>query len=242
MNFDIKTKEAFTDTLSYLCDHSELQISKQKQMLIEFKDKLIETSLNYTELLDGFVVGTLVSYQLMKGDKIYLSSFDSFIKFGNFISIMTQKLGLTNQIISNYICTINKVADSILSNTPMKYELNDKTFMDFFYLIQIDIEITQNVQAYNPKVVIYLERLLHYIITNNDHLQTINIDNKYINKNEKINVCSYIHENISNFMYSYAKLNQNDLNFDIMFNSLYSIIKHELLSKQKKSTYKNTKG
>ena len=96
------------------------------------KDKLVSLCLSYEEVIDEYVEANAVSYQRMKNEIILIEQFDSFVKFLYFLSALTAKLKLTNQIMSNILCVVNRILDYIVAKSN---DINDEYIVKYLYLL-----------------------------------------------------------------------------------------------------------
>ena len=221
---EIRNSNFFTNFLDFITLNKKISILKQNEILENFRNKLIEISLNYSEKLDEFIISNLVSFQRMKNEN-FLNEILNFIKFINLIRILTKNLNVTNQIMSNCINQINKILDLLLISE--NYNKINENIIIIIKIIEINIEIILNINCYNPKLIMYLNIIINFLIENKEKkIEIINKENKieysFNNNNNNLN---FIHSKISNLINIYSSYLINDINYDILFENLYNSIK-----------------
>ena len=221
---EIRNSNFFTNFLEFITLNKKISIFKQNEILENFRNKLIEISLNYSEKLDEFIISNLVSFQRMKNEN-FLNEILNFIKFINLIRILTKNLNVTNQIMSNCINQINKILDLLLISE--NYNKINENIIIIIKIIEINIEIILNINCYNPKLIMYLNIIINFLIENKEKkIEIINKENKieysFNNNNNNLN---FIHSKISNLINIYSSHLINDINYDILFENLYNSIK-----------------
>ena len=222
---EIRNSNFFTNFLEFITLNKKISIFKQNEILENFRNKLIEISLNYSEKLDEFIISNLVSFQRMKNEN-FLNEILNFIKFINLIRILTKNLNVTNQIMSNCINQINKILDLLLISE--NYNKINENIIIIIKIIEINIEIILNINCYNPKLIMYLNIIINFLIENKDKkIEIINKENKieYSFNNNNNNNLNFIHSKISNLINIYSSHLINDINYDILFENLYNSIK-----------------
>ena len=222
---EIRNSNFFTNFLEFITLNKKISIFKQNEILENFRNKLIEISLNYSEKLDEFIISNLVSFQRMKNEN-FLNEILNFIKFINLIRILTKNLNVTNQIMSNCINQINKILDLLLISE--NYNKINENIIIIIKIIEINVEIILNINCYNPKLIMYLNIIINFLIENKDKkIEIINKENKieYSFNNNNNNNLNFIHSKISNLINIYSSHLINDINYDILFENLYNSIK-----------------
>ena len=223
---EIRNSNFFTNFLEFITLNKKISIFKQNEILENFRNKLIEISLNYSEKLDEFIISNLVSFQRMKNEN-FLNEILNFIKFINLIRILTKNLNVTNQIMSNCINQINKILDLLLISE--NYNKINENIIIIIKIIEINIEIILNINCYNPKLIMYLNIIINFLIENKEKkIEIINKENKIeysFNNNNNNNNLNFIHSKISNLINIYSSHLINDINYDILFENLYNSIK-----------------
>ena len=225
-SIDIRNSNFFINFLDFITLNKKISIFKQNEILKNFHNKLIEISLSFSEKLDEFIISNLVSFQRMKKEN-FLNEKINFIKFINLIRVLTNNLNVTNQVMSNCINQINKLLDILLiteNNNNIK-----ENIIIIIKIIEMNIEINFNINCYNPKLIMYLNIIINFLIENNEKkIEIIQDENKIeysYNNNYNNNNLSFIHSKISNLINVYSSHLINDINYDIIFKNLYNSIK-----------------
>lgn len=235
-DIDLNSKTFIRSFLNYICDNQDLSISKQKEILNCLRNKIVISCLNHEEILDDFVISTIVSYQRIKNDTLLENYFPNFSKFLYFIQIMTKNVNLTNQIMSNIINIINKVLNYLLFKSD-QYKLDSEYFIQFLYLLELNILIVKGISSYNPRIQIYLDRVLDFMFSTKPSEMNINndiFDQLYPEYSEKNNLYEFFHSKASNLLNLYSDFLQNDINYDFIFRIIYEKVHNFCLVKQNK--------
>ena len=235
--FNVETPKFLYNFLEFICFSKKVDIENQDNILINFKKKFIEICLKNIEKLEEFVIANLVSYQRMKSNDI-VNDIESFIKFINTIKTLTNNLNSTNQIMSNCITQINKILDFLLSKEKI-YEISNDNIILVLKLIELNTEITINVNSYNPRLIPFMDRIIHFCINYKENKIDNKIKNlKLIYPKEEKEIFKFINKKISKLIISYSQSLINDINFDIIFSFLYEDIKNYVTKNDKyKSLY-----
>ena len=235
--FNIETPKFLYNFLEFICFSKKVDIENQNKILINFKKKFIEICLKNIEKLEEFVIANLVSYQRMKSNDI-VNDIESFIKFINTIKTLTNNLNSTNQIMSNCITQINKILDVLLSKEKI-YEISNDNIILVLKLIELNTEITINLNSYNPRLIPFIDRIIHFCINYKENKIDNKIKNlKLIYPKEEKEIFKFINKKISKLIISYSQSLINDINFDIIFSFLYEDIKNYITENDKyKSLY-----
>ena len=224
---DITSKKFLKTFLGFINETNEIAIHKHKKIIDVMKDKLVSLCLSYEEVIDEYVVANVVSYQRMKNETLIKEQFDNFVKFLYFISSLTSKLKLTNQIMSNVVSVINRLLDYMITKSI------DELIVKFIYLIQNEIDIIKGINSFNPRIMIYIDRLIAYISKYDEKTKIKDID-KYFNTTNNIN---FLNEIFSSMISSLSSLYKNDVNYDILFSNIYNKVTSYLISNQKFKSY-----
>ena len=177
---DITSKKFLKTFLGFINETNEIAIHKHKKIIDVMKDKLVSLCLSYEEVIVEYVVANVVSYQRMKNETLIKEQFDNFVKFLYFISSLTSKLKLTNQIMSNVVSVINRLLDYMITKSI------DELIVNFSYLIQNEIDIIKGINSFNPRIMIYIDRLIAYISKYDEKTKIKDIE-KYFNTTNNIN-------------------------------------------------------
>lgn len=235
-DIDLNSKSFIRAFLNYICDNQDLSISKQKEILNCLRNKIIITCLNHDEIVDEFVISAIVTYQRMKTDTLFEEYFLNFTKFLYFIQIMTRNVNLTNQIMSNIINIINKVLNCFLLKSE-EYKLEAEYCIQFLYLLELNILIVKGINSYNPRIQTYLDRVLHFMFSIKPSELKINndiFDQLYPKYSTKNNLYEFFHSKTSELLNLYSDFLQNDINYDIVFRTIYENVHNFILEKQNK--------
>ena len=224
---DITSKKFLKTFLGFINETNEIAIHKHKKIIDVMKDKLVSLCLSYEEVIDEYVVANVVSYQRMKNETLIKEQFDNFVKFLYFISSLTSKLKLTNQIMSNVVSVINRLLDYMITKSI------DELIVKFIYLIQNEIDIIKGINSFNPRIMIYIDRLIAYISKYDEKTKIKDIE-KYFNTTNNIN---FLNEIFSSMISSLSSLYKNDVNYDILFSNIYNKVTSYLISNQKFKSY-----
>ena len=224
---DITSKKFLKTFLGFINETNEIAIHKHKKIIDVMKDKLVSLCLSYEEVIDEYVVANVVSYQRMKNETLIKEQFDNFVKFLYFISSLTSKLKLTNQIMSNVVSVINRLLDYMITKSI------DEFIVKFIYLIQNEIDIIKGINSFNPRIMIYIDRLIAYISKYDEKTKIKDIE-KYFNTTNNIN---FLNEIFSSMISSLSSLYKNDVNYDILFSNIYNKVTSYLISNQKFKSY-----
>lgn len=239
-DIDLNSKSFIRSFLNYICDNQDLSISKQKEILNCLRNKIIITCLNHDEIVDEFVISAIVTYQRMKNNTLFEEYFLNFTKFLYFIQIMTRNVNLTNQIMSNIINIINKVLNFLLLKSE-EYKLEAEYFIQFLYLLELNILIVKGVNSYNPRIQTYLDRVLHFMFSIMPSELKINndiFDQLYPEYSSKNNLYEFFHSKTSELLNLYSDFLQNDINYDIVLRTIYENVHNFILEKQNKKIVK----
>ena len=224
---DITSKKFLKTFLGFINETNEIAIHKHKKIIDVMKDKLVSLCLSYEEVIDEYVVANVVSYQRMKNEILIKEQFDNFVKFLYFISSLTSKLKLTNQIMSNVVSVLNRLLDYIITKSI------DELIVKFIYLIQNEIDIIKGINSFNPRIMIYIDRLIAYISKYDEKTKIKDIE-KYFNTTNNIN---FLNEIFSSMISSLSSLYKNDVNYDILLSNIYNKVTSYLISNQKFKSY-----
>ena len=234
--FNVETPKFLYNFLEFICFSKKVDIENQNKILINFKKKFIEICLKNIEKLEEFIIANLVSYQRMKNNDI-VNDIESFIKFINIIKTLTNNLNSTNQIMSNCITQINKILDYLLSKDKI-YEISNDNIILILKLIELNTEIAININSYNPRLIPFIDRIIHFCINFKENKKDNKIkDIKLIYPNQEKEIFKFINKKISKLIISYSENLINDLNFDIIFSFLYEDIKNYIKENDKYKSF-----
>ena len=224
-NMNIQTPKFLSDFLEFICFSKKVNIENQNKILLNFKNKLFEICFKNSEKLEEFIIANLVSFQRMKNSNV-IDEIEYFIKFLNLIKVLTQNLNSTNQIMSNCISQINKILDYLISKDKI-YEITNENIIPILKLLELNTEITININSYNPRLIPFLDRIIHFCINykENKKEKIEKIELMYPNQKNK-EIIKFLNQKISKLIISYSDNLKNDINYDILFSFLYEDIKN----------------
>ena len=222
---DLNQKKNFAAFLDFICQSKKLNIFQQNMILKTLREKLIIYLLNNREYLDEYVIANLVTYQNIQKDIIKNEkSLIDFIKLLNFMKIFTLNINMTSQVMSNCINLINNTIEEFINNSSEQFEIKENNIFPILKLLELDIDLSININSYNPRLIIFISRILFYILQNNKN------DNKnYILfypeiNSKKLQIDEFLKEKIKEMIMKLSENLKNDINYDIIFKDIYKII------------------
>ena len=225
---DLNQKKNFANFLEFICQSKKINISEQETILTELREKLIIYLLNNREYLDEYIIANLVMYQNIQKEIIdNEKSFIDFIKLINFMKIFTYNINMTSQIMSNCINLLNNIIEEFINKSNEKFEITEKYIFPILKLVELNIDLSININSYNPRSVIFISRLLYFISqnTNSFNKNNNNLIIYYPSVNTiKINYEKFIIEKIEEMLLKLIENLKNDINNDIIFKDIYEII------------------
>ena len=222
---DLNQKKNFAAFLDFICQSKKLNIFQQNMILKTLREKLIIYLLNNREYLDEYVIANLVTYQNIQKDIIKNEkSLIDFIKLLNFMKIFTLNINMTSQVMSNCINLINNTIEEFINNSSEQFEIKENNIFPILKLLELDIDLSININSYNPRLIIFISRILFYILQNNKN------DNKNyllfypeINS-KKLQIDEFLKEKTKELIMKLSENLKNDINYDILFKDIYKII------------------
>ena len=225
---DLNQKKNFANFLEFMCQSKKINISEQDTILTELREKLIIYLLNNREYLDEYIIANLVMYQNIQKEIIdNEKSLIDFIKLINFMKIFTYNINMTSQVISNCINLLNNIIEEFINKSNDKFEITEKYIFPILKLVELNIDLSININSYNPRSVIFISRLLYFISqnTNSFNKNNNNLIIYYPSVNtKKINYEKFIIEKIEEMLLKLIENLKNDINNDIIFKDIYEII------------------
>lgn len=225
---DLNQKKNFANFLEFICQSKKINISEQETILTELREKLIIYLLNNREYLDEYIIANLVMYQNIQKEIIdNEKSLIDFIKLINFMKIFTYNINMTSQIMSNCINLLNNIIEEFINKSNEKFEITEKYIFPILKLVELNIDLSININSYNPRSVIFISRLLYFISqnTNSFNKNNNNLIIYYPSINTiKINYEKFIFEKIEEILLKLIENLKNDINNDIIFKDIYEII------------------
>ena len=225
---DLNQKKNFANFLEFICQSKKINISEQETILTELREKLIIYLLNNREYLDEYIIANLVMYQNIQKEIIdNEKSLVDFIKLINFMKIFTYNINMTSQVMSNCINLLNNIIEEFINKSNDKFEITEKYIFPILKLVELNIDLSININSYNPRSVIFISRLLYFISqnTNSFNKNNNNLIIYYPSVNTiKINYEKFIIEKIEEMLLKLIENLKNDINNDIIFKDIYEII------------------
>ena len=225
---DLNQKKNFSNFLEFICQSKKINISEQDTILTELREKLIIYLLNNREYLDEYIIANLVMYQNIQKEIIdNEKSLIDFIKLINFMKIFTYNINMTSQVMSNCINLLNNIIEEFINKSNDKFEITEKYIFPILKLVELNIDLSININSYNPRSVIFISRLLYFISqnTNSFNKNNNNLIIYYPSVNTiKINYEKFIIEKIEEMLLKLIENLKNDINNDIIFKDIYEII------------------
>ena len=225
---DLNQKKNFANFLEFICQSKKINISEQETILTELREKLIIYLLNNREYLDEYIIANLVMYQNIQKEIIdNEKSLIDFIKLINFMKIFTYNINMTSQVMSNCINLLNNIIEEFINKSNDKFEITEKYIFPILKLVELNIDLSININSYNPRSVIFISRLLYFISqnTNSFNKNNNNLIIYYPSVNtKKINYEKFIIEKIEEMLLKLIENLKNDINNDIIFKDIYEII------------------
>ena len=224
---DLNQKKNFANFLEFICQSKKINISEQYIILETLREKLIIYLLNNREYLDEYIIANLVTYQNIIKDLITKEkSLLDFIKLINFIKVFTLNINMTSQVMSNCMNILNNTIEEFIYKSNDKYEIDESNIFPILKLIELNIDLSININSYNPRLIIFISRVLAYLIQNKNNNNKINNISKFypdINT-KKINIEKFIIEKSEEIINKLSDDTKNDINYEIIFKDIYDII------------------
>lgn len=226
---DLNQKKNFAQFLEFICQSKKLNIEKQNQILLSMREKLIIFLLNNNEYLDEYIIANLVTYQNIQKEIVSNNNtLQDYIKMMNFMKIFTLNINMTSQVMSNCINLLNNVIEEFINLSNDTFEISTNTIFPLLKLVELNIDLSININSYNPRLIIYLSRLLNFGLKNiedknNKNIYEKNISLFYPEESKKvIKYDDFILNKISKLLSNLSDNLKNDINYDIIFKDLYS--------------------
>ena len=222
---DLNQKKNFAEFLEFICQSKKININQQNQILTTLREKLIIYLLNNREYLDEYIIANLFTYQNIQKEIIKNEqSLIDFIKLVNFMKIFTLNINMTSQVMSNCINLLNNIIEEYINNSNDQFEINENNIFPILRLIELNLDLSININSYNPRLIIFVSRLIYYILQKNK--------NTYKNyvlfypelNNKKINLNEFIIEKTEEMLMKLSDNLKNDINYDIIFKDVYDTI------------------
>jgi hypothetical protein len=226
---DLNQKKNFSNFLEFICQSKKINISEQNAILETLREKLIIYLLNNREYLDEYIIANLVMYQNIIKDLINNEkSLIDFIKLINFIKVFTLNINMTSQVMSNCLNIINNLIEEYINKSNDLFEINENSIFPILKLIELNLDLSININSYNPRLIIFISRVLNFLIqnknNNNNKINNINIYYPDAKDTKKINYNKFITERIEEIIEKLSINSKNDINYEIIFKEIYEII------------------
>ena len=226
---DLNQKKNFTKFLEFICQSKKLNIDKQNKILLSMREKLIIYLLNNNEYLDEYIIANLVTFQnIQKEILLNNNMLQDYIKMMNFMKIFTLNINMTSQVMSNCINLLNNVIEEFINLSNDTFEISTNTIFPVLKLVELNIDLSININSYNPRLIIYLSCLLKFGLKNGEDKKNKNIFEKnialfYPEENEKsVKYDDFILNIIAKLLSNLSDNLKNDINYDIIFKDIYS--------------------
>ena len=225
---DLNQKKNFANFLEFICQSKKINISEQYIILETLREKLIIYLLNNREYLDEYIIANLVTYQNIIKDLITNEkSLLDFIKLINFIKVFTLNINMTSQVMSNCMNILNNTIEEFINKSNDKYKIDESNIFPILKLIELKLDLSININLYNPRLIIFISRVLTYLIqnkNNNNNNKINNISKFYPDINtKKFNIEKFIIEKSEETINKLVGNTKNDINYEIIF-KIYVII------------------
>ena len=224
---DLNQKKIFSEFLEFICQSKKINIDQQNNILKSLKEKLIIFLLNNNEYLDEYIIANLVTFQSIQKEIISnKNTLIDFIKLLNFIKIFTENINITSQVMSNCINLINNIIEEFMNQSNIFFEIDDNIIFPVLKLVELNINISININSYNPRLIIYISRLIDFGLkitqskTKKDYKIEFSIFYPSINYKPNIFI-DFIFNKISQLLNDLNANLKNNINYDIIFKDIY---------------------
>ena len=227
---DLNQKKNFSKFLEFICQSKKINIDQQNNILKSLRDKLIIYLLNNNEYLDEYIIANLVTYQNIQKEIITnTNTLIDFLKLLNFIKIFTININMTSQVMSNCINLINNIIEEFINQSNDFFEIEENIVFPILKLVELNINLSININSYNPRLIIYISRLIDFGLKNidnnkNDYKKEFSIFYPDINYKSIIFI-DFIFNKISQLLNDLNENLKNDINYDIIFKDIYFQLK-----------------
>ena len=224
---DLNKKKNFSEFLEFICQSKKINIDQQNNILKSIKEKLIIYLLNNNEYLDEYIIANLVTFQSIQKEIISnKNTLIDFIKLLNFIKIFTENINITSQVMSNCINLINNIIEEFMNQSNIFFEIDDNIIFPILKLVELNINISININSYNPRLIVYISRLIDFGLKNTENKTKkdykIEFSIFYPSINYKPNIfVEFIFNKISQLLNDLNANLKNNINYDIIFKDIY---------------------
>jgi hypothetical protein len=241
---DLNQKKNFAKFLEFICQSKKLNIGKQNKILLSMREKLIIYLLNNNEYLDEYIIANLVTFQnIQKEILLNNNMLQDYIKMMNFMKIFTLNINMTSQVMSNCINLLNNVIEEFINLSNDTFEISTNTIFPVLKLVELNIDLSININSYNPRLIIYLSCLLNFGLKNREDKKNKNIYEKNISlfypeeSTKEVKYDDFIFNKISKLLSNLSDNLKNDINYDIIFKDIYSDLNNNYNNNDKIKKY-----
>ena len=122
---------------------------------------------------------------------------------------------------------LNNTMEEFINKSNDKYKIDESNIFPILKLIELKLDLSININLYNPRLIIFISRVLTYLIqnkNNNNNNKINNISKFYPDINtKKFNIEKFIIEKSEETINKLVGNTKNDINYEIIF-KIYVII------------------
>ena len=122
---------------------------------------------------------------------------------------------------------LNNTMEEFINKSNDKYKIDESNIFPILKLIELKLDLSININLYNPRLIIFISRVLTYLIqnkNNNNNNKINNISKFYPDINtKKFNIEKFIIEKSEETINKLVDNTKNDINYEIIF-KIYVII------------------
>ena len=121
---------------------------------------------------------------------------------------------------------LNNTIEEFINKSNDKYKIDESNIFPILKLIELKLDLSININLYNPRLIIFISRVLTYLIQNknNNNNKINNISKFYPDINtKKFNIEKFIIEKSEETINKLSDDTKNDINYEIIF-KIYVII------------------
>ena len=122
---------------------------------------------------------------------------------------------------------LNNTMEEFINKSKDKYKIDESNIFPILKLIELKLDLSININLYNPRLIIFISRVLTYLIqnkNNNNNNKINNISKFYPDINtKKFNIEKFIIEKSEETINKLVGNTKNDINYEIIF-KIYVII------------------
>ena len=142
------------------------------------------------------------------------------------MKIFTYNINMTSQVMSNCINLINNIIEEFMNQSNIFFEIDDNIIFPVLKLVELNINISININSYNPRLIIYISRLIDFGLkitqskTKKDYKIEFNIFYPSIDYKPNIFI-DFLFNKISQLLNDLNANLKNNINYDIIFKDIY---------------------